>query len=206
MALQAMQQVASIVMGPSSLIPPAARGGLWSDATLTQLSALAAAYDAAMPAQQGGGDSCSGSDSAAVLAGQASLELLLALATQPEQGLVRGVSILDAPLGSSGPPLPPAAAATALGVEGGGGRDGGGGRSGGRDGAGLPEGVKRLLRLLARLRPATHALHAQLLRSMADVQPGVVSELLGTTTWALEPEVSVEWWWWCVVCGRVTLI
>ncbi len=141
------------MMGPSSAALSSARSKLWSDAALAQLAQLAGAS----PMQHSGELAANAGEAVAdsALAQQAAAELLVVVLTQPGQGLVGEALPLDVPLVSTaadtarqlGSAVPATAAA-----------DHGNGEGW------ASSGVKRVLRLLARMRPTEQPLHAVIMQ------------------------------------------
>lgn len=187
---QVLQVLADRVLGPSSSIPPAARADLFGDLALQQLAELATASQSDQEAgQQPGHEGEAGAEgsglgpSSVSLAATAACETLISLFTDPSQGLVSEPGLLDAPL--------PAGAGSSS-------RTGGAGKAsaaaepmagGGSSGGGVA-GVKRILRLLPRLQPASAPRHVRVLEALAVSQPALAAEYLsGGPPLVLEPKV-----------------
>ncbi|GFH06151.1 uncharacterized protein HaLaN_00731, partial [Haematococcus lacustris] len=181
-ATRVLQLLAARVLGPDSSVPGPTRAQLFGDTALQQLASLAAALplhsDPAHPA------SLEALPPSAALAAQAAYEVLLSLFTDPAQGMVTLPQSLDSPLVLS------------MGAS-----DGQGDKSEQRMstagvtayGETMVHGLKRVLRLLTRLRPADCLLHGRLLEQLASQQPQLAAEFLATAALSQEPKASARW-------------
>lgn len=207
--------LAARVLGPASTIPAPVRAEVFGDVALQQLAELAGAAVADVASdsysrrhgggegegeagrgshgllsslqQQGGGGA--GGQTVAQMCVHASVEVLVCLLTDPDQGLVEAPGPIDAPLA-----LGPGSAAAASG----GPTSKAASKKAAKSGAlptagagGAASGAKRVLRLLPRLRPAESVAHGRVMEALAAAQPALIAEFLsGASHLRLEPQVG----------------
>ncbi|KAG2499734.1 hypothetical protein HYH03_002667 [Edaphochlamys debaryana] len=165
--------------GGGAALAPRLRAEPFGDAALTALADLAAATDEPVTPEVAAAAAAAASSAAledavaAPLAAEAALEVLTLLCTDPACGLA-------VPLSSD-----TAGGASASGADGGGG--------GGGSAAQQAPGVKRLLRLLPRLRPADRLRHGRLLGEVAGRCPWLAAEFASSMPYDLQPRVSARW-------------
>ncbi|KXZ49469.1 hypothetical protein GPECTOR_21g695 [Gonium pectorale] len=159
-------------------LPPRLRAEPWGDTALAQLAELAAASDQPVAGGEAGHAGAATEPGAQfALAAEAALEALVALCTDPANGLVTPSAVAASGGGAA------AAAAGAL---------------------QYGPGVKRLLRLLPRLRPLERPRHARLLGAVAELRPWLAAEFASSLPYDLQPRVGTRWVAAMTLAARLT--